>query len=432
MSTQSIIDALAGLKPDADKAALMSAVDDAVNGIVKELGAGDGKVSPDVLQATQTTLTFLQACGDLGDPEFTERAKTKAAELLDAFGKVTGDDADAAAPKKRRRRKRPPGAKAKGAPDKKGRKRPGGKKKRPPKAGGADKAWEDTPFTDAFTQYFCKFIRKRAMLWFVPQHDMTPTPYPLTTRFGDNLESAIKEHFMHRFFSNRRIMVLDAELKGKDYAETAFMEEFEKPKKTNVVRGMWEDGLVDIKKLLTDDKPQQDTEVKTKTKTKKTGGFLGFFQKEEKIVERQTQTDNTEMNHAKGFWDKIAGPHVDYVAPIFDDFEFLMSLFEYYPPEVEEEQEAVKQMLQQEFGSSQAREGAARDHLNNLIKATAPCSGELTALWAYLTCKDEFTYPVFKSFTSSHGTTAEQRARGLPYFQRFLPDFTEMEGPNNL
>ena len=94
--------------------------------------------------------------------------------------------------------------------------------------------------------------------------------------------------------------------------------------------------------------------------------------------------------------------------------------------------QAVKQMLQQEYGSNQAREGAARDHLNALIKDTAPCSGELTALWVYLTAKDAFGYNVFKSFTSSHGTNAEQRRRALPYFLRWIPDFTEQEAPSRL
>ena len=79
-----------------------------------------------------------------------------------------------------------------------------------------------------------------------------------------------------------------------------------------------------------------------------------------------------------------------------------------------------------------AREGAARDHLNALLKDTAPCSGELTALWVYLTAKDAFGYNVFKSFTSSHGTSAEQRRRALPYFLRWIPDFTEQEAPSKL
>ncbi len=438
MSTQSIINALAGLSPDTDKATLMTAVDNAVDGIVKELKANaGGKVQPDVVQATQTTLTFLEACGQLKDPEFTQRARIRASELLEAFDKVSGEDSDGDAPRrKKRRKKRPAGANAKPAGAAKGKAAKGKPAAKKPAAAAKpakpEKPWEDTPFTEAFTEQICKYLRKRAMLWYVPQHTLTPTPFPLSTRFGDNLVTAIKEHFMHRFFTNRRIMVLGDELKARNFEEAAFREIFDKPKKQNPVRSMWEDGLGDIERFLTSDKPPPQKSAKTKVTTKKTGGFLGFFQKEEKVVEREAVADTSDLDHAKGFWNIIAGPEVTYSPPKYEDFIFLKSLFEYYPEQVDEEQQAVKQMLQQEYGSNQAREGAARDHLNDLIKDTAPCSGELTALWAYLSAKDAFGYNVFKSFTSSHGTNAEQRRRALPYFLRWIPDFTEQEAPSRL
>lgn len=212
LSTQSIINALAGLSPDTDKATLMTAVDKAVDGIVKELKANaGGKVQPDVVEATQTTLNFLEACGQLKDPEFTQRARIRASELLEAFGKVSGDTD---APKrKKRRKKRPAGADAKpaAAKGKPAKGKPVAKK--PAAAAKPGKPWEDTPFTEAFTEQICKYLRKRAMLWYVPQHTLTPTPFPLSTRFGDNLVMAIKEHFMHRFFTNRRIMVLGDDLR---------------------------------------------------------------------------------------------------------------------------------------------------------------------------------------------------------------------------
>lgn len=431
MSTQSIINALAALSPNADKKTLMAAVDDAVKGIVKELDSqAGGKVDPGLMRATQTTLTFLEACGQLKDPEFTQRARIRASELLEAYGKVSnGDDGPR---KKKRRKKRPAGADANPGKAAKTKGKPGAAKPAAAKVQKPQKPWEDSPFTEAFTENICKYLRKRAMLWYVPQHTLTPTPFPLSTRFGDNLVTAIKEHFMHRFFTNRRIMVLEDELKPRNYDEAAFREMLDKPKKANPVRTIWEDGLNDIERFLTDDKPPEQKAVKAKTTVKKTGGFLGFFQKEEKVVERQVKADTTELDHAKAFWNIIAGPEVTYSAPKIEDFVFLKSLFEYYPEQVDEEQQAVKQMLQQEYGSNQAREGAARDHLNALIKDTAPCSGELTALWVYLTAKDAFGYNVFKSFTSSHGTSAEQRRRALPYFLRWIPDFTEQEAPSRL
>lgn len=434
LGTQSILNALAGLSPKADKATLMKAVDTAVDGILKELnGANGGPVKPDVLKATQTTLTFLAACRDLKDPEFTARARSRANDLLEAFGKVSGGDAaPEGGAKKKKRKKRPPGAE-KGADKDAGK----GKKAKPgatPKAAPAkkDKPYEETPFTQIFTEQLCKYLRKRAMLWYVPQHNITPSPFPMATRFGDNLVTAIKTHFMHRFFTNRRILVLEDEMKARNFEDAAFVEAFDRPKKANPVRTIWEDGVRDIERLLTQGEKAPPKEVKTKVKTKKTGGFFGFFQKEEKVVEREAATDTTELDHAKGFWNTIAGKDVTYSPPRMEDFIFLLSLFEYYPSQVESEQAAVKQMLLQEYGSNQSREGAARDHLNALMKDTAPCSGELTALWAYLMLNKEFSYSVFKSFTSSHGTTPEQRKRALPYFLRWVPDFTEQEAPSRL
>ncbi|MDT8288035.1 MAG: hypothetical protein RQ748_13075, partial [Elusimicrobiales bacterium] len=273
MSTQSIITALAGLSPDTDKAALMTAVDDAVKGIVEELDAqAGGKVRPDLLRATQATLTFLEACGQLKDPEFTQRARIHASELLEAFGRVSADDPPR---RKKRRKKRPAGTDAKpgkAAQGKTAKGKPGtAKKAASAKPAQRGKPWEDSPFTEAFTENVCKYLRKRAMLWYVPQHTLTPTPFPLSTRFGDNLVTAIKEHFMHRFFTNRRILVLEDELKPRNFAEDAFREVFDKPKKANPVRTIWEDGLNDIQFLLTDDKPQVQKAVKSKTKVKKTG-----------------------------------------------------------------------------------------------------------------------------------------------------------------
>ncbi|MEQ9554693.1 MAG: hypothetical protein RIG67_02915, partial [Rhodospirillales bacterium] len=333
MSTQSIINALADLSPDTDKATLMTAVDKAVDGIVKELKANaGGKVQPDVVQATQTTLTFLEACGQLKDPEFTQRARIRASELLDAFDKASNGDAPR---RKKRRKKRPAGADAKPAAAKgkptKG--KPAAKK--PAAAAKPSKPWEDTPFTEAFTEQICKYLRKRAMLWYVPQHTLTPTPFPLSTRFGDNLVTAIKEHFMHRFFTNRRIMVLGDDLKARNFEESAFREIFDMPKKQNPVRSMWEDGLGDIERFLTSDKPPPQKSAKTKVTTKKTGGFLGFFQKEEKVVEREAVADTSELDHAKGFWNTLAGPEVTYSPPTMEDFIFLKSLFEYYPEQVD-------------------------------------------------------------------------------------------------
>ena len=262
----------------------MAAVDDAVKGIVQELDAhAGGKVAPDVVQATQATLSFLEACSQLKDPEFTQRARIRASELLEAYGKVSPGANDDAPRKKKRRKKRPPGADAKPAKGAKGAKGKPAAQKPAQKPARNSKPWEETPFTEAFTKNLCKYLRKRAMLWYVPQHTLTPTPFPLSTRFGDNLEKALQEHFMHRFFTNRRIMVLEDELKPRNYEESAFVEVFDKPKKSNPVRTIWEDGLADIQGLLSDEKPQAQKAVQTKTTAKKTGGFLGFFQKEEKV-----------------------------------------------------------------------------------------------------------------------------------------------------
>lgn len=413
------MDALAGLTPDTDKTTLMNTVDSAVAEIVTELGSG--QASPEILKATQMTLDFLQVCQDMKDPEFSQRARIRASELLDAFEKAkTGDDGDGAPKRKKRRRKRKADAVG---PDGKPRRR---KRKKKPVV---DKGWEDTPFTEAFTEYFCKFIRRRAMIWFVPEHTLTPTPFPLASRFGDNLVTAVKEHFIHRFFMNRRVMVLEADLKPGGYTEEDFMKEFRKRKSDNPVRGVWEDGLRDIKRLLT--QGPVAPQAKTKVTKKKKAGLFGFFQKEEKVVERQTNTVDPDLEHAKAFWKIVAGPEVTYDPPDLEkDFFFLESLFDYIPGDMDDIQQQTLQLLRQEKGNRESREGAFRDHLNEMIQDLQMPAGELNALWVYLMSKGDFDYGTFKSFTSSHGTTPGQRKSGLPYFLRWLPDYTDMEAPS--
>lgn len=420
MGTQNIIDALAGLSPETDKGTLIKAVDTAVDGILGELDtSGAQKPAPDLLKATEVTLHFLEACQEMKDPDFTRHTRERATELLEAYGKIQDGGGAKAKPKKRRRKAKPKDAAGAGA-----KKRPRKKKKAKPKA---DLLYEPTPFTEAFTAALCKFLRQRAMLWYVPQHNLTPTPFPLSSTFGDNLVTALENHFMHRFFNNRRILVMDDDFKGSDYAESAFFEAFIQPKKRNPIRTVWDDGLRTVHRLLTEGETEK--KVETKTKTKKKGGLFGFFAKEEKTVDRKVEIDDSDLKAAQAFWDAIAGSHVKYDPPQIEDFIFLHGLFEFDPETIENDQNGTQQLLRQEFGSSQTREGAARDHLNELISSSAEYAGELTALWAYLMNPKEFGYDVFKSFTSSHGTTPEQRKNSLPVFLRWVKDFSELDKP---
>jgi len=427
LSTQSLIDALAGLSPDADKATLMAAVDNSVSQIVKELGQSKGSVKPELINATRVTLQFLEVCKDLNDPDFSSRTKERANELLQAFGRVQGADAahaEAAAAKPRKKKKRPVKKGAKG-------KRPAGAKAKKPE-GNPD---ETSDFMNALVAAFRKYARRRAMLWYVPVHKIVPTPYVLSTKFADNLEAAIEAYFRPKFALNRRILVMNDDLKAQGYEEKAFFAVFDGPKKGNPIRTVWDDGLKEIVRHLSGT-AESDKKVQTKSKVKEKpkkgiGNLFGLLgvDKEEKVIERDVEVDTTARDNALAFWNTIAGPDVEYDPPTIEDMAFLHGLFEYHPEDIDSAQQGVVQFLKQEFGSSEAREGAARDNLNELLRSSAECAGELTALWAYLMHPKEFGYSVFKSFTSSQGTTPEQRRDALPLFLRWIPDFTEQTPP---
>lgn len=424
LSTQSLIDALAGLSPDADKATLIAAVDRSVDEIVKELAQSDGRVKPELMNATRVTLQFLEVCKDLNDPEFSSRTKERANELLHAFGRIQGADAahaEAEAAKPRRKKKRPM---------KKGAKR----RKRSSKTSETNPD-ESTDFMNALVAALRKYLRRRAMLWYVPVHKITPTPFVLSTKFADNLETAIDQYFRPKFAINRRILVMSDDLKADGFDERAFFAVFDGPKKGNAVRTVWDEGLKEVVRHLSGT-AEADKKVQAKSKTAekpKKGianlfGFLGGGE-EKKDIELKVEVDTTARDAAFAFWNTIAGPDVDYDPPKIEDMAFLHGLFEYHPDDIDSAQQGVVQFLKQEFGSNEAREGAARDNLNELLRSSAECAGELTALWAYLMNPKEFSYPVFKSFTSSQGTTPEQRRDALPIFLRWVPDFTEQTPP---
>lgn len=413
-SANSVLASLAQLSPDSDKASVIAAIDEAVDDLVAQLSSNSGVVADtEFLEQTQQTILFLEACTGFPDPEFTDHARKRMVELQ---GLLLG--ASDASPNEK-----------KASPD------TGGHEVND-SAPAAAAAGSEPPlnFEEVFADSLCKFIADRLALFHTSQppvelldrHDGL-LPYPLSLEFSTVLEDTIRAHFIAPILASRNMKILAGGVGQEDLNEAYFMEIFNLPKRENVVRTLWSSQWGVVKVALQNQQSVQAQAAKGPAggRGKAKQGLLGrMFGKKEKAPRGPVQpAAGSDTAVGLAIWEAITeGKGKEYDPPLPEEIGLFDALFDYKPGAINKRKVAVEQLLRQEVGEQDAREGSSRLYMSRMVMELPPHCGELIALWAYYEHHDIFSPEVLKAYLASQATSEGARRAALPLFLRWVPD----------
>jgi hypothetical protein len=374
-----ILSTIASVPPDADKDALLAAIDQTVDSVIAGMDSLEGEAPPaDLLKAAQVTIGFLQACGELGDDDFRAHIKTRAGELQEEFVAAAA-------------------------------------------GGGAEEVEKPTHdnFEDAFTDYFCEFILSRLEPFHLEESE-APFPYVLNPAFSEALEKAIRDQVLPDILSHRRVRGLADSVSQENLHKRFFFAEFSKDEEDNVVRLLWTNAMRDFAAVIYS--ADQAAEVSDKKAKKKK---RGFFKKKDATPPQKSVSNRGAK--AEAFWKTLSDGAKEhgYDAPKPEDMDLFEALMDYKLADIDENKTAIRQLLIQEkapVDDDHGREGATRDHLYKLVDRMVPHCGELITLWAYHAYRDIFRADILRSFIAGQGTSDDQRKRKIPMFWRWCED----------
>ncbi|NQV55647.1 MAG: hypothetical protein HQ503_07290, partial [Rhodospirillales bacterium] len=377
-----ILTAIASVSPDASRDELVSTINLTVDSVITSIRAlgEDETPAPDLLKATQVTLGFLEACGQMGNKKFQGHIKDRAGELRMELMLKAGRSADIVAP--------------------------------------PEPLFNN--FEDAFAGYFCLYIRA-ILSEFHLQSAEPIKPYMLNPDFADVLVDAINTHVLPDILYHRRIRSLSDSVNESNLNRDFFFKEFSKPEEENVVQLLWVGVMSDFSEALVSvteaAKPKYE-----KSKKKKISLFN--MKKEDKAKKPKGSKPDNRFAKAEAFWKMLqsgADAH-GFDAPKVADFDLFQSLMNYDLEQIAESKLGIRQLLEQENSTDArdaAREGATRDWIYRLIERLPPHCGELLVLWAYSTYDELFTAAMLRSVIVGMGTTDVVRKRAVPMLWRW-------------
>ena len=267
----------------------------------------------------------------------------------------------------------------------------------------------------------CAFLREKLTPWQITTEHSTPLPFILAPGFADVFEKAIRAYIIPAVLDNRRIRIMAQSMNMEEADENAFMAEFEKPLKENVVRYVWENRWDNIKNTISAINKAEEARKRDKHKKK---SLLNVFKRDKKKTYLTTAIKlNEELEkEASQVWDIIKTGAVEnnFDPPDITDIMVYKALPEYDPEKIRNGMNGIRQMLRQEITEGEGRDGSGRKFMCDPINKMPPHCGELLSLWAYFACPQDFSTKVQKSFVASQGTTADSRRRRLPVFFRWV------------
>jgi len=383
---------IASIGPNADRDTLIFTIDQSIEAIIVALLAEEDPTSPsaEIAKTAATTMEFLEACAETDDEEFRDHIASRARELLAVLtsGKRPEAEPEPVDPKFEVRH---------------------------------------DVFEEAFADYFCDYIFSRLQEFHADQNDPSPA-FILKPAFADRFVKAVREFVLPGMITNRRIRNMSDSVAQKNFHQAHFFKEFSKPEEENVVRLIWNGIMDDFRSALRDSEPPAD-EKKEKKAEKKKGGLLGgLTKKKDKSATKTAKTVAGSNEKAEGFWKILqdGAKAEEYDAPLVDDFAIFAVLMDYYQAVIDENKDAVRQLLEQEMGveddemEREGREGATRDWIYKMVPNLPPHLGELLVLWCFHTYKELFKPSIAKSFLAGQGTSDDARQRAVPYFFRWF------------
>jgi len=377
---QNILVNIASIGPEADRETLISTIDNSIEAIIVALLAQDDPKSPapDLAKTAATTMEFLEACAETDDEEFRDHIANRARELLAVLtsGKRPEAELEPVDPKFEVRH---------------------------------------DVFEEAFADYFCDYIYSRLHEFHADQNDPSPA-FILKPAFADRFVKAVREFVLPGMITNRRIRNMSDSVIQSKFHQAHFFSEFNKPEEENVVRLIWHGIMDDFSSALRKNEPAAE-EKKAKPEKKKGGLLAGLSKKKEKTATKTAKTVAGSNEKADGFWSLLqeGAKAGEYEAPLVEDFAIFAVLMDYYQAIIDENKDAVRQLLEQEMGvedddmEREGREGATRDWIYKMVPNLPPHLGELLVLWCFHTYKELFKPSIAKSFLAGQGTSDDAR-----------------------
>lgn len=418
-SANSVLASLAQLSPDSDKASVIAAIDEAVDDLVAQLnGNADATADPAFLEQTQQTIVFLEACTGFPDPDFTEHARKRMIELQGLLlgggpGEAPAAEVEPAAISDTEAEVDAPDEAAAAPP--------------------APAPEDLLSFEEVFTDSLCKFITDRLALFQVSQppdvlldpHDGL-LPYPLSLEFSTVVEDVIRNHFIQPILSSRNMKILAGGVGQQDLNEKYFMDIFNLPKRENVVRTLWGSQWDIVKAAI-----HSQQSAAAQTTAKRAGGrgkkqsLLGRMFSKEKKGPKGPVAPPAGSDTAIGLaiWSALTeGKGREFDPPHPEDIGLFDALFDYKLNTINKRKVAVEQLLRQEVGDQEGREGSSRLYMSRMVMELPPHCGELITLWAYYQHHEIFSPEVLKAYLASQATSEGARRAALPLFLRWVPD----------
>lgn len=407
-SANSVLASLAQLSPDSDKASVIEAIDAAVDDLVAQLNDSSSAVAnPEFLEQTKQTIVFLEACTGFPDPEFTDHARRRMVELQGLLLGANSTDAEAA-----------PSSDAANDSE-------------PVVPESAPLEENFLNFEEVFTDSLCKFITDRLALFHISQPPANLLdendgllPYPLSLEFSTVLEDTIRQHFIGPILGSRNMKILAGGVGQKDLNEAYFMEIFNLPKRENVVRTLWSSQW-DIVKAALHSVQSEPAQAQAKGRGKAKKSLLGrMFAKKEKGAKGPVAPPaGSDTAIGLAIWSALTeGKGKEFDPPLPEEIGLFDALFDYKPARINKRKVAVEQLLRQEVGDQEGREGSSRLYMSRMVMELPPHCGELITLWAYFQHHDIFSPEVLKAYLASQSTSEGARKAALPLFLRWVED----------
>ncbi len=415
LSTAELLKQLATLSPQSDRDTLFRTIDTVVSTVQSRLKAGTpGSALPaDLVQLTRTTLAILEACSGMRDPEIAAKGKIWAAQLQEAFARALAPPQRPASP--------PPNLEPASSKAKKTVEAAPAKPKPAEKTAPPPTADPKAAFDAAFTEHFCRYIRRKVEAFEIIGVANERLPFVVAPAFSLIFEQIIKNHIVPRMLANRRIKNLSTSMNMNQLDGPAFNKEFQQYERDNIVLAIWNDVWNEIHQALTTE--NENDKAKKQKKAQKASLLDRLARWRTKEEQARSFTHN--IDQAKDLWKafEVGGIDGNFDPPKVVDIPIFREAFQFDLDAIETAKESVKQLIRQE-SKGEAREGVTRDHLNQLLKALPSYCGEMIALWGYYQHRDLFSAKMMRSFQASHGKNPQERRKYLPLFMRWIPDYT--------
>lgn len=413
---------LAQLSPDADKETVIATIDAAVDDLLQQLREHtSGSLDKSFLDQTQQTIVFLEACTGFPDPAFTEHSRQRMIELQNALLHATrASPAEAAAGGHAEE------AQAQSRED----------------AAEDEQASESVPsandtrsFEEVFSDSLCRFVLDRLALFQITSrpgelldlHDGL-LPYPLSAEFAVHLEETLRTYVIPPILDSRNMKIFAGGLTQQDLNEEYMMNVFSLPKRENVVRTLWTSQW-DIVKTAVRGQQNAQAQAARRAQSRPVKGrqqsLLGrMFSKKSKATRAPTRPAiNKDNEIGLEIWSSLTEqPNAEYDPPQIEEIGLFDALFDYKIPAISKRKVAVEQLLRQEVGEAEGREGSSRLYMSKMVMELPPYCGELIALWAYYEHQDYFSPEILKAYLASQATSEEGRRAALPLFLRWVSD----------